>query len=87
MMAALGRIELEYPVASPTCDEVTNAMDRPMCRIMELSAKTTAGLAVKARVARFACEHFWHESDEDADWDHKMARKLIDAVLHFNETT
>jgi hypothetical protein len=41
------------------------------------------GLAVKARVARFSCEHYWDEPEEDLDWDELMARKLIDAVLDF----
>jgi hypothetical protein len=49
---------------------------------MALQATTTAGLAVKARMARFSCKHFWRETaDANADWDHLVARKLIESVL------
>jgi len=75
------RIEKEYPVAGPEPDHFSDQMDSPMIRIMSLRARTIDGLAVKARVARYACKHFWDDSDADCDWDKLMARKLIDAVL------
>jgi hypothetical protein len=58
-------------------------LDAPMRWIMTLPATTLAGLAIKARVARFSCEHLWEEPEEDLDWDELMTRKLIDAVLDF----
>lgn len=63
-------------------DLISDDMDVPMRAIMRLPAKTPAGLAVKARAARFACEHYWGKA-ADADWDHLNARALIDAVLQF----
>jgi hypothetical protein len=44
---------------------------------MALPAFTLAGLAVKARLARFACSHFYDEPDGNADWDKLVARRLI----------
>jgi len=47
--------------AEPHCDDITDAMEAPMRRIMALPATTLAGLAVKARVARFACFDFYEK--------------------------
>jgi hypothetical protein len=71
------------PQSSPDALDILDTMDAPIRRIIALPASTLAGLAVKARVARFSCERFWDEPEEDLDWDELMARKLIDAVLDF----
>jgi hypothetical protein len=73
------RINRDFPPPSPTWGEVSD-MQAPITRkIMALPASTIAGLAVKARVAKSACD--CDTSDEDCDWDTLMARKLIEAVL------
>ena len=80
----LRQVSLELgPTTKPDADDITDAMDVPMRRIMTLPATTLAGLAVKARVTRFACSHFYRDNDHDTDWDVLIARKLIDAVLTF----
>ena len=71
------------PQSRPDALDILDMMDAPIRRIMALPATTSAGLAVKARVARFSCELFWDKPEEDLDWDELMARKLIDAVLDF----
>ena len=71
------------PQSRPDALDILDTMDAPIRRIMALPVTTLAGLAVKARVARFSCEHFWDEPEEDLDWHELMARKLIDAVLDF----
>ena len=71
------------PQRRPDALDILDRMDAPIRRIMALPATALAGLAVKARVARFSCEHFWDEPEEDLDWHELMARKLIDAVLNF----
>jgi hypothetical protein len=78
------KLDQEFgPQGRPDALDILDMVDVPMRRIMALPATTLAGLAVKARVARFSCEHFWDEPEEDLDWDELMARKLIDAVLDF----
>jgi hypothetical protein len=71
------------PQSRPDALDILDTMDAPIRRIMALPVTTLAGLAVKAQVARFSCEHFWDEPEEDLDWHELMARKLIDAVLDF----
>ena len=71
------------PQSRPDALDILDMMDAPTRRIMALPTTTLGGLAVKARVARFSCEHFWDEPEEGLDWDELMARKLIDAVLDF----
>jgi hypothetical protein len=71
------------PQGRPDALDILDMVDVPMRRIMALPATTLAGLAVKARVARFSCKHYWDEPEEDLDWNELMARKLIDAVLDF----
>ena|SRR5690348_13899942 len=80
LVAVIERAEREHPLPSPNGDQILNLMDPIAKKILALPAHTLGGLAVKARVARFACSSFWHESDEDADWDILVARKLIEAV-------
>ena len=71
------------PQRRPDALDILDRMDAPIRRIMALPATALAGLAVKARVARFSCEHYWDEPEEDLDWHELMARELIDAVLNF----
>jgi hypothetical protein len=71
------------PQSRPEALDILDMMDPPMRRIMALPATALAGLAVKARVARFSCEPFWDEPEEDLDWDELVARKLSHAVLEF----
>ena len=75
------RIEREFPVAYPKCDDVTDLMDKPSDRIMELPAFTPEGLAVKARLARFACDHLWRRNEDG--WDDKAVRQLVEAAMKF----
>jgi hypothetical protein len=78
------RLDEEFgPQIRPDALDILDMMDAPIRRIMALPATTLPGLAVKARVARFSCEHLWEEPEEDLDWDELMTRKLIDAVLDF----
>jgi hypothetical protein len=65
----------------PHPDDISEQIGPLTTTIIDIPASTIEGLAVKARVARHACWHFYETSDEDADWDHQMARGLIDAVL------
>jgi hypothetical protein len=83
---AYDRVDAEYPRPLPCPDDISDAMDPIMRHIHALPALSIAGLKVKARVARFACRHFWEHPDTEADWDHKCARNAIDAVLSLPET-
>jgi hypothetical protein len=71
------------PQSRPDALDILDMMDAPTRWIMSVPATTLSGLAVKARFARFSCEHLWDQSEEDLDWDELMTRKLIDAVLDF----
>ena len=51
---------------------------------MELPAHTIDGLKAKARVAKNGCWHFYQADFQNAVWDHKTARSLIDAVLQLH---
>jgi hypothetical protein len=75
------RIDRDYPIAYPDCGDVFDLMDDPQRRIMTLPAFALAGLVVKAKVAKFGSDHIYQTNFEDADWDHKTMRSLIDAVL------
>ena len=78
------KVDEEFgPQSRPDALDILDMMDPPTHRIVALPATTLAGLAVKARVARFSWEHFWDEPEENLDWDELMARELIDAVLDF----
>jgi hypothetical protein len=78
------KLDKEFgPQIRPDALDILDMMDAPMHRIMALPATNPAALAAKARVARFSCEHFWDEPEEDLDWEELMTRKLIDAVLDF----
>lgn len=81
IMSCLERVDRDFPIASPTCDDVTDAMNVPACRIIALPATTLAGLAVKARLAKFTSLEKWKASDEDAEWDDLIFRNAIDATL------
>ncbi len=81
------RLDAAFPLEKPSADEIVDAMCPVALRIMALRASTVAGLIVKARVARNGCSHFYDATDEDADWDHQVARHLIDAVLGFAEVS
>lgn len=67
-------------------DDIINRSDAPSRAILAIPALTLAGLAVKARLAKFGASHIWDESDEDADWDHLVLRNLVDAVLELAMT-
>jgi hypothetical protein len=62
--------------------------DRPLGEIGKVSdailaipATSTAGLAVKARLAAFAAEDYWDGSDKSQDWEKIVLRKLVDSVI------
>jgi hypothetical protein len=84
-MALTERVEARFPERGPHPDDIAGAMNEPERAIMALPATTIAGLAVKARLAREYNRSWWDESDENADWDVLVARKLVDAVLALAE--
>lgn len=67
-------------------DDIINRSDAPSRAILAIPATTLAGLAVKARLAKFGASHIWDESDTDADLDHLVLRNLVDAVLELAMT-
>lgn len=67
-------------------DDIMERSDAPSRAILAIPATTLAGLAVKARLAKFGASHIWDESDADADWDHLVLRNLVDAVLELAAT-
>jgi hypothetical protein len=67
-------------------DDILNRSDAPSRAILAIPATTLAGLAVKARLAKFGASNIWDESDEDADWDHLVLRNLVEAVLELAMT-
>jgi len=73
-LAAIGRANKHPDDLMEECSPIAHA-------IMSIPATTLAGLAVKARLASYHAQHFWAESDQDADWDVLVARKLIEAVI------
>jgi hypothetical protein len=75
----VGITALEKRQTHPT-DIINNAHSVSM-EVLKAKATTIAGLAVKARLAKFTAEYLWEESDADADWDHLILRNLVDAVL------
>ncbi len=79
LLSILERRELS---GSPGYEDVIDAMYPIACRIMELTARTFAGLAVKARVAHQSCDHYWSKPKADRDWDVQMVCSLIESVLN-----
>jgi hypothetical protein len=75
------QLDRDFPAPSPSWEDVCDTMCPIERKIMALPASTFAGLAVKARVAKSACDNYWDEPDGNTDWDKLMARKLIEAVL------
>jgi hypothetical protein len=74
------RVAAEHPVNHEHPDRVMEDSDAPSRAIMALPAATIAGLAVKARLCRFACGQGWDEPFDGADWDVKAIRQLVEAV-------
>jgi hypothetical protein len=77
------RLDRDFPEPSPSWEDACDLMCPIEKKIMALPASTLQGLAVKARVAKSACDTYWDESEDDCDYDKRMARLLIDAVLSF----
>jgi hypothetical protein len=75
------QVDRDFPIAFPTTDDVMDKTEDPSRRIMALPAYTLAGLAVKAKVAKFGCSHIYRQNDEYEDWDRMTMRSLIDGVL------
>lgn len=75
------RVNAAHPLPSPTVEEVFAAKEPVERHIMALRATTTAGLAVKARVAKFYRPNLWKKSDDDADWGDRLLRSLVDAAI------
>ena len=48
--------------------------------IMTMPARTTAGLAVKARHAAYVMSEYWNGPIDRIDWDARVVRHLIEAV-------
>jgi hypothetical protein len=76
---AVGLEALDAQGAHP--DDIMARSDLPSRAILAIPATTLAGLAVKARLAKFGASHIWEASDDDAEWDHLVLRNLVDAVL------
>ena len=73
--------ELEAEDRDANCTDIANTMCPISLRITALPANTIEGLAVKAKIAKFFCSHFWEtESEGDCDWDMLLARKLIESI-------
>jgi hypothetical protein len=70
-----------HPLPSPTVTEVFDAMGPIERRILALPATSLAGLAVKARLAKFGCPNLWAKSADDADWNEVLVRNLIEAAI------
>jgi hypothetical protein len=62
-------------------DHLSDQMDPIVRRILAIQPTTLAGLAVKARVARYGSRHLWDKPDGRADWDHLLVRNAIDAII------
>jgi hypothetical protein len=61
--------------------EATLARLEPLERaIMTMPARTTAGLAVKARHAAYVMSEYWNGPIDRIDWDARVVRHLIEAV-------
>jgi hypothetical protein len=75
------QLDRDFPAPNPNWGDVCDLMCPIERKIMALPASTFAGLAVKAQVAKSACDTYWDEPDGNTDWDELMARKLIEAVL------
>lgn len=75
------RAELGVDLLEERVDENLAVLDAVQRTIALAEAKSLAGVAVKARSVAFTCRHWFEESDDDADWDHLLARSVIQAVL------
>jgi hypothetical protein len=76
--AEIGLTELADRLGLDECQHMAGPLSE---QIMALPATTLAGVAVKARLARYAANDYWDSADEDADWDKICVRKLVDAVI------
>jgi hypothetical protein len=65
----------------PNLDAIMGESSPVAEAILAIPAFTIRGLSVKARLAKFGAFTYWDESDDDADWDILVVRKLIDAVI------
>lgn len=75
------RAEREYPIAHPTCDDCMEMMDAPYRTIVTTPAKTSDGIAVKARVVRWDYYKAWDGRPiEDLDCDEQSVRSLVEAI-------
>lgn len=63
-------------------DDIIDQLDPVSNAIIAIPALTLAGLAVKARLAKFGARHYWDAGDDDVDWDQLVMRSAIDAVIH-----
>ncbi len=75
----VGLPALEKKQQHPT--DIMNRAHSVSMAVLNAKATTIAGLAVKARLAKFTAKYLWEEADADADWDHLILRNLVDAVL------
>jgi hypothetical protein len=66
---------------SESPDDIMNECDPVSRAIMSIPSTTLAGLAVKARLAKYEVSNYWDESDSEVDRDKLTVRKLIDAVI------
>lgn len=81
--AAHDEAQTQSPYPTPSPDDLSDKMDKPMRTIMSLPACTPAGLGVKAGLVRLGFEKLWDKPFEDLDWDDMKLRALVDGVLDF----
>lgn len=72
------------PLPVPNCDDLMEMMGPVSRAIMDASAHTPEGLAVKARLVLSECSRCFEAPDDDADWDHLAIRSLVRAVLEMS---
>ena len=78
-------IEAERTGAWPTVEYMVERMAPVGDAIMAMPAHTVAGLAVKARVTKWANDTLWDKPLRDLDHPGQMTRQLVEAVLALAE--
>ena len=62
--------------------DLDEAADKLTARIRQSPLTTPRALAIKASAIKHnGASHFWRETDADADWDHLVARQILDEVI------
>ena len=86
-IAAMLEIEKRHPLPSPSCDELTDMMDVPMRKVMDLPAHTPRGLAAKAQLVRMQFNALWDKSPDELEWREMLLKALVDGVHNYAADT